>query len=89
MVKLGLFLEEDDKGELTGRWQVANEELDEVRDTFDTEEEAKSAMIKMQTESDRNDEIEKDYLKWEKDCLSHHAISQEELRVFLVNFVMV
>lgn len=88
-MKLGLFLEEDDKGELTGRWQVANEDLDEVFDTFDTEEEAKAAMIKMQVELDRDDEIEKDYLKWEKDCLSRHAISQEELRVLLVNSVMV
>ncbi|GAI73398.1 unnamed protein product, partial [marine sediment metagenome] len=28
MVKLGLFMEEDEKKELTGRWQVGNEELE-------------------------------------------------------------
>jgi len=85
MVKLGLFMEEDDKGKLTGRWQVANEELEEVFDTFDTEEEAQAAMDKMQAEFDRNDKIEAEYLTWEKECMARHNISQEDLRVFLAN----
>lgn len=87
-MKLGLFLEEDDKGELTGRWQVGNENLDEVLDTFDTEEEAKTAMAKMQAEFDRDDKIEAEYLEWEKDCILRHGISQEDLRVFLANAVI-
>lgn len=89
MVKLGIFYEQDDTGKDTGRVQVADEDEDIVYDTFDTEEEADKAMAKMQAEFDRNDEIEKEYLEWEKNCLSRHGISQEELRVFLVNVVMV
>ncbi len=88
-MKLGIFLEQDEAGKDTGRFQVANEDLDEVLDTFDTEEEAEIAMAKMQAEFDRNDEIEKEYLEWEKSCLSRHSISEEELRVFLVNSVLV
>ncbi|KKN87012.1 hypothetical protein LCGC14_0262810 [marine sediment metagenome] len=85
MAKLGLFMEEDKKGELTGRWQVAFEEEDEVLDTFDTEEEAQAAMEKLQAELDRNDKIEAEYRQWEKDCMARHNISQEDLRVFLAN----
>lgn len=85
MVKLGLFMEEDDKKHLTGRWQVANEVEEEVFDTFDTEEEAQAAMDKMQAEFDRDDKIEAEYLTWEKECMARHNISQEDLRVFLVN----
>ena len=85
MVKLGLFMEEDEKKELTGRWQVGNEELEEVYDTFDTEEEAQKAMEKMQAEFDRDDKIEAEYLAWEKECMARHNISQEDLRVFLAN----
>ena len=88
-MKLGIFYEQDDAGKDTGRVQVANEDLDEVLDTFDTEEEAEIAMAKMQAEFDRNDEIEKEYLEWEKSCLSRHSISEEELRVFLVNSVII
>ena len=88
-MKLGIFLEQDEAGKDTGRFQVANEDLDEVLDTFDTEDEAEIAMAKMQAEFDRNDKIGKEYLEWEKDCLSRHVISQEELRVLLVNSVMV
>ncbi len=88
MVKLGLFQEEDEKKNLTGRWQVASEEEDEVYDTFDTEEEAEAARIKMQAEFDRDDKIKKEYLEWEKDCQVRHNISREDLRVFLVNYVM-
>ncbi|MBA7546672.1 hypothetical protein ES705_39064 [subsurface metagenome] len=85
MAKLGLFMEEDGKGKLTGRWQVAFEEDDEVLDTFDTEEEAQAAMEKLQAELDRNDKIEAEYRQWEKDCMARHNISQEDLRVFLAN----
>ena len=85
MAKLGLFMEEDAEKKLTGRWQVAFEEEDEVLDTFDTEKEAQAYMEKMQAEFDRNDKIEAEYLAWEKECMVRHNISQEDLRVFLVN----
>lgn len=85
MVKLGLFMEEDEKGKLTGRWQVADEEEDEVYDTFDTEGEAQTAMEKMQAEFDRNDKIEAEYLAWEKECMARHNINQNDLRVLLAN----
>ena len=89
MVELGIHLEQDDAGALTGKFQVVDEDLELVLDTFDTEEEAKIAMAKMQAEFDRDDEIEKEYLEWEKSCLSRHSISEEELRVFLVNSVLI
>lgn len=85
MAKLGLFMEEDAKKKLTGRWQVAFEEEDEVLATFDTEEEAQQYMEKTQAELDRNDKIETEYRQWEKDCMSRHNISQDDLRVFLAN----
>jgi len=88
-MKLGIFYEQDDAGKDTGRVQVANEDLDEVLDTFDTEEEAEIAMAKMQAEFDRNDEIEKEYLEWEKGCLTRHEISQDDLREYLVNVVII
>ena len=78
-------MEEDEKGKLTGRWQVGDEELEEVYDTFDTEEEAQKKMEEMQAEFDRDDKIEAEYLAWEKECMIRHNISQEDLRVFLVN----
>jgi len=78
-------MEEDEKKELTGRWQVAFEEEDEVLDTFATEEEAQQYMEKLQAELDRNDKIEAEYLAWEKECMARHNISQEDLRVFLAN----
>jgi len=85
MAKLGLFMEEDEKGKPTGRWQVADEDEEEVYDTFDTEEEAQKAMEKMQAEFERNDKLEAEYLAWEKECMTRHNISQEDLRVFLAN----
>ncbi len=88
-MRLGIFYEQDDAGRDTGRVQVANEDEDEVFDTFDTREEAEVAMAKMQAEFDRNDKIEKEYLEWETECLSRHTISQEEFRVFLVNSVII
>lgn len=89
MVKLGIFYEQDDEEKDTGRVQVADEDEDIVYDTFDTEEEAKKAMVKMQAEFDRNDEIEKEYLEWEKECLARHEIDKDELRSYLVNVVIV
>jgi len=88
MVKLGIYYEQDDNGKDTGRVQVAEEGADYVLDTFDTEEEAVKAMAEMQAEFDRNDKIEKEYLEWERLCLSRHGIEQQELRVFLVNGVL-
>ena len=88
MVKLGIHYEQDDDGKDTGRVQVADEDLDLVLDTFDTEEAAEAAMAKLQAEFDRNDKIEAEYLEWEKSCLARHEIDREELRVYLVNSVM-
>ena len=88
MFKYGIFLEQNDKGEGTGRFQVAEEDADFVLDTFDTEEAAEIYMKKLQAESDRNDKIKAEYLEWEKACLSRHDISEDELRGFLVNVVM-
>ena len=87
-MKLGIFLEQDEAEKDTGRFQVANEDLDEVLDTFDTEEEAEAAMAKMQAEDIRNEKITKEYLEWEKACLDRHKITQDELRVYLVNVVI-
>ena len=94
MVELGIHYEQDDAHTLdrppvlTGRVQVVDEDLDLVMDTFDTEEEAEKAMAKMQVEFDRNDKIMAEYLEWEAACLARHEISQEELRVYLVNVVL-
>ena len=44
---------------------------------------------KMQAEFDRNDKIKAEYLEWEKDCLNRHKLTEEELRVYLVNAVIV
>ncbi len=85
MGKLGLFMEEDENKKLTGRWQVADEEDEFVLETFATEKEAQQYMEKLQAEFDRNDKIEAEYLTWEKECMARHNISQEDLRVFLVN----
>jgi len=78
-------MEENEKGELTGRWQVAEEGEDIVYDTFDTEEKAQKYMEALQAEFDRNEKIEAEYLAWEKECMTRHNISQEDLRVFLAN----
>lgn len=85
MAKYGIFYEQDEHGKDTGRVQVAEKDDDYVLDTFDTEEEAEKYMKKLQAESDRNDKIEAEYLTWEKECMARHNISQEDLRVFLVN----
>lgn len=88
MVKLGLFQEEDDKGELTGRWQVADKDDDLVYATFDTEEEAEKERVRLQAEFDTEDEAGKEYLAWEKTFLSSHSISQDDLRSYLVNVIL-
>jgi len=89
VVKLGIFYEQKN-GKDTGRVQVAEIGGDEiVYDTFDTEEKAVKAMAKMQAEFDQQDEIKKEYLKWEKECRSRHpSISRGDFRSFLVNAVI-
>lgn len=89
MAKLAIYYELDDAGKDTGRVQVVDEDEDIVYDTFDTEEEAKAAMAKMQAEFDRDEKIKAEYLEWEKACLARHKITEEELREYLVNFVCV
>jgi len=89
MVKLGIFLEQDDEGKDTGRFQVADEDDDYVIETFDTEKEAEEYMAKLQAEFDRNDKIKAEYLQWEKECVAHHNITEDELRHYLVNNVCV
>jgi len=89
MVKYGIFYEQDEHGKDTGRVQVAEEDADYVLDTFDTEKEAQKYMNQLQTESDRNDKIETEYLEWEKACMARHQIKQQELREYLVNAVCI
>ena len=91
MTKFGIYLEEDDAGNETGRFQVAEDAGDDgfVLDTFDTEEAAEKYRKDLQDESDRNDKIGVEYLEWEKACMARHQVSQEDLRVYLVNVVCV
>ena len=89
MSKLGIFYEQDDEGKDTGRVQVADEEDDYVIETFDTEKEAEEYMAKLQAENDRNDKIKAEYLQWEKECMVRHNITEDELRVYLVNIVII
>jgi hypothetical protein len=89
MAKFAIFLEQDDAGKDTGRFQVAEEGDDFVLDTFDTEKEAEKYMKKLQTESDRDDKINAEYLEWEKGCMKRHKIKRNDLRVYLVNVVCV
>lgn len=90
MVKLGIFYEQDDAGKDTGRVQVADEGEDGlVYDIFDTEEAAEEAMAKMQAECDMEEKAQEEYLAWEADFLSRHSISQDDLRSYLVNCVVV
>ena len=89
MVKYGIFYEQDEHGEDTGRVQVAEEEADYVLDTFDTEEEAEKYRKELQVESDRDDKIKTEYLEWEKACMARHQIKQKELREYLVNMVCI
>lgn len=89
MGKLAIYYEQNEEGIDTGRVQVVDEDEDLVLDTFDTEPEAEAAMAKMQAEDTRDEKIKKEYLEWEKDCLARHEITQEELRVYLVNVVII
>ncbi len=89
MTKFGIFLEQDDEGKDTGRFQVAEEDAEYVLYTFATEEEAEKCMKELQAESDQNDKIKAEYLEWEKGCLARHEISEDELRTYLVNVVIV
>ncbi|HUV51644.1 MAG TPA: hypothetical protein VMW64_01040 [Dehalococcoidia bacterium] len=88
-IKLGIFLEVDDKGKETGRFQVAETKNECVWDTFPTEEKAIAYMKKEQTKLDRNEAIRKDYLNWEPSIMRTHHISRQELRHFLVNDVCI
>lgn len=90
MVKLGIFYEQDNNGKDTGRVQVGEVGGDElVEDTFDTEEEAQIAMVKLQAKFDEEDELKKEYLEWEKGFLHRHpTMCRNGLRSFLVNVVV-
>lgn len=89
MAKLIICYEQDDEGIDTGRVQVVDEDEDLVLDTFPNEPEAEAAMVNLQAEFDRNDKIKAEYLQWEKECKARHNISEDELRVYLVNVVCV
>ncbi|MCK5235896.1 MAG: hypothetical protein KAR06_02830 [Deltaproteobacteria bacterium] len=89
MAKLAIYYELDDAEKDTGRVQVVDEDEDLVLGTYDTEEEAEKEMVRIKAEDERNKKITKEYLEWEKTCLSHHAIDQEDLRSFLVNVVII
>jgi hypothetical protein len=89
MSKFIICLELDDEGKETGKFQVAEEEDDYVIETFDTEEEAETYIKVLQEDEERNEKIRAEYLEWEKACLTRHYITQENLRVFLCNVVLI
>jgi len=89
MVKLGIHYEQDGAGANTGRVQVVDEDLDCVMDTLDTEEQAETEMAKIQAEFDRNDKIQAEYLEWETACMARHEISEDDLREYLSNVVVI
>ncbi|GAH83938.1 unnamed protein product [marine sediment metagenome] len=88
MAKLAIYYEQDDAGKDTGRVQVVDEDEDLVLETYDTETEAEAAMATIQAIDDRNAKIKAEYLEWEKACLANHKISQDDLRVYLANVVI-
>lgn len=87
--KYALYDEVDDRDQLTGKVQVVEEEDDIVFDTYETEEEARKEMVRLQAESDRDDKIGAEYLEWEKACMERHSISEDELRTYLCNVIIV
>lgn len=89
MAKLAIYYELDDAGKDTGRVQVVDEDEDLVLATFDTDPEAEAEMAKIQAEDERNKKITAEYLEWEKGCLSRHKIGKDDLRVYLVNVVII
>lgn len=89
MSKLAIYYEQDNDHKDTGRVQVVDEDEDLVLETCDTEAEAEVAMARIQAEDERNDKIEKEYLKWEKACLKRHKLSKDELREYMLNVVLV
>jgi len=89
MAKLAIYYELDDAGKDTGRVQVVDEDEDLVLETCDTEPEAEAAMARIQSEDERNNKIEKEYLEWEKACLARYEIEKDELRGYLVNAVII
>lgn len=89
MAKLAIYYEQDDTGKDTGRVQVVDEDEDLVLETYDTEPEAEAAMSRIQAKDDRNTKITAEYLEWEKGCLARHEIDKDDLRVYLVNGVII
>jgi len=89
MAKLEIYYDQVDAGKETGRVQVVDEDEDLVLDTLDTEEEAEASMAKIKAEDERNEKITAEYLEWEKACLDRHDISKDDLRVHLVNVVII
>ena len=89
MAKLAIYYEQDGAGKDTGRVQVVDEDEDLVLETCDTEPEAEAAMARIKSEDERNAKITAEYLEWEKGCLAHHEISKDDLRVYLVNVVII
>lgn len=89
MAKLAIYYEQDGTGKDTGKVQVVDEDEDLVLETCDTEPEAEAAMARIQAEDDRNAKITAEYLEWEKGCLTRHEISQDDLREYLINVVII
>lgn len=91
-IKLGLFLEVDDKGKETGRFQAADDTEDPedslVWETFNTEEEAQSYIDKMNAQFERDEKIEGEYREWEKSIINKYGIALDDLRVLLANGVV-
>jgi hypothetical protein len=87
--KLGVFLELDEHGIETGRFVVADEVDEIIEDSFETEEEAETFKVTKQAEYDRNAHIGINYLEWEKACMEHTGISQDDLRSYLCNVILV
>ena len=80
----------DKNNKKTGRIQVVEETDQLIFDTFEANEleKAKKEMEKLQAESDVEDQVEKEYLEWEKQCLSRNKITKDDLRDYLVNVVI-
>ena len=89
MAKFAIYYELDNEGIDTGRVQVVDEDEALVVGTYPDEPAAEAAMAKMQAEDIRNEKITAEYLKWEEDCLARHEISKDDLRVYLVNVVII
>jgi hypothetical protein len=87
--RFGIHYEQDDAGKDTGRFQVVDEVDDFVLDTFDTEKEAEDYMAEREEEFAIHKDMEREYLAFEEGYLARHKVDREELRVYLVNMVLV